>query len=50
MDQQESMQIGATYTTAFMYWLLKGDKAARTVFETPANERVSIEIRNAPPM
>jgi predicted dienelactone hydrolase len=48
MDQQESMQIGATYTTAFMYWLLKGDKAARTVFETPANDRVSIEIRNAP--
>lgn len=48
MDQRESMQIAATYTTAFMAWLLLGDMSARTVFETPANDRVAIEIRNAP--
>ena len=48
MDQAESMQIAATYTTAFLSWLLLDDKSAREVFETPAGDKVSIEIRNAP--
>jgi predicted dienelactone hydrolase len=48
MDQHESMQIAATGTTAFMAWLLLGDRGARGVFETPASEKVSIEIRNPP--
>ncbi len=46
MDQAESMQAAATYTTAFMAWLLMGDETARAVFETPADARFSIESRN----
>ena len=46
MDQAESMQIAATYTTAFMAYLLLDDRGARTVFETPASDRVTIESRN----
>ena len=48
MDQALSMQLAATWTTAFMAWLLLDDSSARAVFEDPGDERVSIEVRNAP--
>ncbi|MBP7382347.1 hypothetical protein KBA39_08120 [Myxococcota bacterium] len=48
MDQAMSMGLAATWTTAFMAWLLLDDPSARAVFEDPGDERVSIEVRNAP--
>ncbi len=46
IDQAESMQIGATMTTAFLAWLLLGDESARSVFEQSPDPRVSVESRN----